>query len=244
MRRNTVPGLSSSSILAILIAFTVAAPLAAFQLQPMSASIDPQSGNATTTFDVRNTTDAPVAVQMRVTTRRIQPDGTELNEDASGQLQLFPSQIIVQAGQTQTVRVRWVGDDLPDEELPFRVVAEQLPINLSREQDEASGVRMMLRYRATLYVRPAGVEPEVVVADFSVSDAELSMTIENRGTAHALLSNSLMVLESEGEETELPAEDVEALATVNVLPGGVRRLRIPLADLPVAPDEILFRFDR
>jgi len=229
----------------MLIAFMVAAaPLAAFQLQPMSASIDPQGGTPTTTFDVRNTTDAPVAVQMRVTTRRIQPDGTELNEDASSQLQLFPSQIILQAGQTQTVRVRWVGDDVLDAELPFRVVAEQLPINLSREQDEASGVRMMLRYRATLYVRPAGVEPEVVVTEFSVNDAEVSMTIENRGTAHALLSDSLMVLQSAGEETELPAEDVEALATVNVLPGGVRRLRIPVADLPVEPDEIVFRFDR
>jgi len=232
-------------MVAILVVFAVAtAPLAAFQLQPMSASIDPQGGTPTTTFDVRNTTDAPVAIQMRVTTRSVQPDGTELNDDASAQLQLFPSQIILQAGRTQTVRVRWVGDRVPDVELPFRVVAEQLPINLARDQEEESGVRMMLRYRATLYVRPPGVEPDVVVTDFSVDNSQLSVTIENRGTAHALLSDSLLVLRTGGDETELPAEEVEALATVNMLPGAVRRLRIPVADLPVEPDEISFRFDR
>lgn len=245
MRRYTFLSHGSKWIMVILTTLTIAAaPLAAFQLQPMSASIDPQGGSSTTTFDVRNTTDAPVAVQMRVTTRSIQPDGTELNEDASDQLQLFPSQIILQAGQTQTVRVRWIGDGVPATEQPFRVVAEQLPVNLSRDEDEASGVRMMLRYRATLYVRPAGVEPDVVVTEFSVSDGEVSLTIENQGTAHALLADGLLVVDSDGEESELPAEDIEALATVNILPGGVRRLRIPVSDLPEAPDEISFRFDR
>lgn len=222
----------------------VAAPAAAFQLQPMSASIDPQSGTSTTTFDVLNTTDAPIAVQMRVTTRRIEPDGTELNEDASDQLQLFPSQVILRPEQTQTVRVRWLGDGVPDEELPFRVVAEQLPVNLGRDQDEASGVRMMLRYRATLYVRPEGAAPDVSVTDLSVGESEISMTVENRGTAHALLADGLLVLRTGSEETEIPAEEVEALATVNVLPGGVRRVRVPRADLPGEPDEISFRFAR
>jgi fimbrial chaperone protein len=103
---------------------------------------------------------------------------------------------------------------------------------------------MMLRYRATLYVRPAGVAPDLVVNTFSVEDSQVSMTVENRGTAHALLSEGLLVLESDGETTELPAEEIETLATVNVLPGGIRRLRVPLADLPVVPDEISFRFDR
>lgn len=245
MRSHTLRGAPAFKVAAaVAVLLLVAGPLAAFQLQPMSASIDPQSGASTTTFDVRNTTDAPIAVQMRVTTRRIEPDGTEINEDASDQLQLFPSQVILREGQTQTVRVRWLGDGVPAEELPFRVVAEQLPVNLGRDQDEASGVRMMLRYRATLYVRPDGVAPEVSVTDLSVGESEVSMMVENRGTAHALLADGLLVLRTGGEETELPAEEVEALATVNVLPGGVRRVRVPLADLPEVPDEISFRFAR
>lgn len=245
MRSHTLRGAPAFKVaMTVAVLLLVAGPLTAFQLQPMSASIDPQGGTSTTTFDVRNTTDAPIAVQLRVTTRRIERDGTELNEDASDQLQLFPSQVILRPGHTQTVRVRWLGDGVPAEELPFRVVAEQLPINLGRDQDEASGVRMMLRYRASLYVRPDGVAPEVTVTDLAVEESHISMTVENRGTAHALLSDGLLVVRTGGEETELPVEEVEALATVNVLPGGVRRIRVPRTDLPGVPDEISFRFAR
>lgn len=234
----------SRFVLALTIHVVVAGPVAGFQLDPMSAVIRLDQSNATTTFDVRNTTGEPIAVQMRVATRSIQPDGTELNEDASDVLQLFPSQIILRAGQTQTIRVRWLGDSAPEAELPFRVIAEQLPINLSREQNESSGVRMMLRYRATLYVQPANVAANAVVSSLEADGSYLRMTIENRGTAHAPLAEAVLVMRFAGEERTLPAGDIPALSTVNVLPGELRQLRIPIADLPGVPDEISFRLGR
>jgi fimbrial chaperone protein len=84
----------------------------------MSATIDPASSSPTVNFDVINTTDAPVAVQMRATTRRIDRDGTEFNEDAADRLQVFPTQLILRPGQRQAVRVRWIGGGVPREELP------------------------------------------------------------------------------------------------------------------------------
>jgi fimbrial chaperone protein len=224
----------------------VAPAVGAFELQPMSATIDPASPSPTVTFDVINTTDAAVAVQMRATTRRIDRDGTEFNEDASDQLQVFPTQLILRPGQRQTVRVRWIGAGVPREELPFRVVAEQLPINLSREEENASGVRMMLRYRATLYVRPNGAVPDLRVGALGLDETgeRVQLTIENRGTAHQLLSDGLLVLNGGEGRRELRMDEIEALAAVNMLPGSVRRVSLSREDLPVVPDEISFRFDR
>lgn len=216
---------------------------AAFQLQPMSATIDPTAGG-TTSFEVRNTTEAPIAVQMRVTTRRILPDGTELNDDASDQLQIFPSQLILRPGQVQTVRVRWNGEAALSTEQPFRVVAEQLPINLDRAGDEASGVRMMLRYRASLYVRPPEASQDVVVNDLTVSDERVSFTIENRGTAHAFLGEALLVILRNGERTEIRAEEIEVFTRINVLPGGTRQVSISREAFPVVPDGLSFRFEQ
>jgi P pilus assembly chaperone PapD len=61
----------------LTILLVIVPTVGAFELQPMSATIDPASSSPTVNFDVINTTDAPVAVQMRATTRRIDRDGTE-----------------------------------------------------------------------------------------------------------------------------------------------------------------------
>jgi fimbrial chaperone protein len=230
----------------LTILLVIVPTVGAFELQPMSATIDPASSSPTVNFDVINTTDAPVAVQMRATTRRIDRDGTEFNEDAADRLQVFPTQLILRPGQRQAVRVRWIGGGVPREELPFRIVAEQLPINLSREDDAASGVRMMLRYRATLYVRPAGAAPDLRVAALGLDETgeAVQLTIENRGTAHQLLSEGLLVLSGPAGQQELRMDEVETLAAVNMLPGSVRRITLAREDLPVVPDEISFRFDR
>ena len=235
---------SRRAVCAAALMIVPAVMAAAFQLQPMSATIELDGSTPTTTFEVSNATDQPVAVQMRTTTREILPDGTELNDDASNELQLFPSQLILRPGQQQTVRVRWTGQGTPERELSYRVVAEQLPINLDRTADSESGVRMMLRYRATLYVRPPGAAADLVVRDLQTDGDTVTLTVENAGTAHRLLADGALVLIADGERTEMRAEEVDPLVTVNVLPGGTRRVSIPLDALPVVPDEISFRFDR
>lgn len=232
-------------IAAVVGSSVVGGRVAAFQLQPMSASIDPVAEVPAAMFEVGNTGIETIAVQLRVTTRRIEADGTELNDDASAQLQVFPSQLILRPDQRQTVRVRWIGEGAPTRELPFRLVAEQLPINLGRASAEQSGVRMLLRYRATVYVAPIGVRSDVRVEELVVerSTGEVMLALTNRGSAHQLLGDGSMVLYAGAERTSVPTRDIEVLASINLLPEGRRVVRIPLSDLPFEPDRVDFRFD-
>lgn len=219
--------------------------LSAFQLTPMAAVIDPARATPTTTFEVTNGGEAPVAIELRASTRSIDADGTELNDDASDQIQVFPSQIVLRPGASQTIRARWIGDAIPDRELPFRITAEQLPINLRREQNEASGVQFMLRYRATLYVRPPGTTPDIEVTGIDTSDPErVTLVVRNNGTRHQLFSRGTIVLiGSDGDRQELSLEDFEQFLGINVLAGETRRLHVPRDQLPLEPAEVRFRFN-
>lgn len=226
----------------VLLALLVIPTAQAFQLRPMTVTMDAAEEPPRTTFEVRNTTDAPIAVQMRVTTRRVDSSGTEYNEDASDELQIFPSQLILRPGQVQTVRARWIGPPVTSEERSFRVVAEQLPINLDGENQESTGISMMLRYRAALYVRPPEATADVRVTEIDVQDDVVRVHVENRGTAHQLLSDGMLVAETDGRDTELDAREIDAVATVNLLPGNERWITIPREVFPAAPDDISFVF--
>ncbi|MFP4151271.1 MAG: molecular chaperone [Alkalispirochaeta sp.] len=225
----------------------------AFQLVPMSAVIETDAPSPVEVFSINNTTPEAIAIQLRTVTREILPDGTEVNNDAREQLQVFPSQLIVPPGTTQTVRVRWTGATVPDRELPFRLVAEQLPINLDRETEDNSGVRFMLRYRATVYVRPPDTAPEITVLDVATDpEAEtVTITVENRGSRHQSFPEGRIALTAtggsaadDGGEVILPISGIEAFIPVNLLAGSTRRVVIPLEQLPFAPEEVRFLFDR
>ncbi|MEX2443529.1 MAG: fimbria/pilus periplasmic chaperone [Alkalispirochaeta sp.] len=213
-----------------------------FQLRPMTQTMDAAGEPPRTTFQVRNTTDAPIAVQMRVTSRRIDSSGTEYNDDASEELQIFPSQLILRPGQIQTVRVRWTGAPVTSEERAFRVVAEQLPVNLDGDNQESTGISMMLRYRAALYVRPPEATADVTVTELDVQEEVVRVRVENRGTAHQLLAEGSLLVQSGEQQRRLDAREIDAVATVNLLPGNERWISIPREVFPAAPDEISFVF--
>lgn len=227
----------------IVLAVLIIPTAEAFQLRPMTVTMNAAEQPPRTTFEVRNTTDAPIAVQMRVSTRRIDSSGTEFNDDASDELQIFPSQLILRPGQTQTVRVRWMGEAVTSEERSFRVVAEQLPINLDGENQEATGISMMLRYRAALYVAPPEASADVQVTEIDAQGDVIRVRVENRGTAHQLLSDGTLMVKAEGREIALDAREIDAVATVNLLPGNERWVAIPREVFPAVPDEISFVFD-
>ncbi len=74
-----------------------------------------------------------------------------------------PAQAIVLSGKSQSVRAQWLGDPAPERELAFRLVAEQLPIEFNRETSDGARLKLLVRYIASLYIAPRGVEADVVL---------------------------------------------------------------------------------
>jgi len=218
-------------------------PALAFQLRPMSQVLAPLGAEATQTYEVFNDQDQRIAIEISVLERQMNLNGDETYTSAEDDFLIYPAQIIVEPGATQVVQVRWLGDPEPEQELAFRLSAEQLPINLLDPNQPAveqptGDVQILLRYLGSLYVRPAGVHAAVHVesvmphVDEQGNDGVM-LVFTNTGTASAKLRDLRLTLTSQGQSVTLSQEQLAGMTDSTILPGHDRRYLLPWpAELP------------
>ena len=122
----------------------------AFKFSPIEMVFAAAGRGATRTFQITNAHDQPIAVEIRIAARSMTLNGEDVLSDAEDLFVAFPSQAIVFPGKSQSIRVQWLGDPSPERELAFRMVAEQLPIDLDREIGDGARLRLLVRYVASL----------------------------------------------------------------------------------------------
>lgn len=195
-----------------------------FSLTPMSHVIELDANQKQAQFLLDNPTDEPMAVEISLRDRIQKEDGTE-DTPVSKVLAAFPPQLIIPPEEKRTVRVQWLGEK-PKGELAFRVVAEQLPLQVDGKKKKGSGIKMLLKYVAALYVNPGETESNVQVTEV-IPGSPLQIVIENKGNKHQLLTNAILTLTHGKEKLQLKGDDLKGLAGENVLAGTRRVFKIP-----------------
>ncbi len=214
-----------------LVVLAAALPAHAFKLTPIEAEFGP-SRLAVQTFKVENGGALPAAIELSVHRRNMAIDGSDVLTAAPDDFNIYPDQIVLQPGETQSVRVQWTGSEQPATEIAYRLMAEQLPIDLG-DGAERSGLRLMVKYLAALYVRPA--EPDARVSA-QISREEAADTryalvrLKNDGNAHAIVQAPMFVISAGERVLEFNAEQREAVHGKNVLAGAERELRVPWSE--------------
>ncbi len=234
---------------------------ATFQFSPMLSKFAPSGQKSNQSFVVKNTGKKATAIQIRMVKREMDLDGKEINTDADDDFILYPPQMLVKAGESQTVRVTWVGDANPSKELSYRIIAEQLPIDLPEitqtQGNTTVSIKVLFQYMGSVYVVPPNVAPNVTLENAvcqvetskdGKKENKLQLTFANQGTAHALLSNLRLSLAPIGKEAnpfKLEAKQLTGVNGENMLAGSKRRFSLPC---PVGlPNEELsgtFEYDR
>ena len=217
-----------------------------FQLEPALVDFSPSGSLATQSFILKSTGDKPVAIQLSMAIREISLDGTETNVDADDQFLIYPPQLVIPPGEQQTVRVTWLGDPIPTKELAFRIIAEQVPVDLTEIKQTEGGktvsVKILFRYMGSVYIKPEGVASKLVLESASsqkdkAGADQLVLNVANQGTAHQLLQNiKVMVTASSGKSVTLAGKQLEGVLNVNILADSKRRFILPWPkELPVGP---------
>lgn len=220
----------------------------AFALVPMVQEFAPSGRGANQAFRVENESAKTIAVQISMKTREMSPVGKEINQDAEDDFIVYPAQLLLKPKEVQTVRVKWIGNSKPDKELAYRIVAEQLPVNLSKEPDSGVKINIMTRYIGSVYIVPRGVKPEVILdlAEQRITpdgQRQLRVRLHNRGTRHVMLRDLKLQVRAGGQTVELGPEALKGLAGENLLAGGKRELALPWpADLPDESVAVTFQF--
>ncbi|HMP81894.1 MAG TPA: fimbria/pilus periplasmic chaperone [Verrucomicrobiota bacterium] len=234
--------------LAIALTLLACVPVCGFTLVPMVQNFAPSGRKANQAFQVENESGQTVAIQISMKTRTISADGRESNEDAEDDFIVYPAQLILKPREAQTVRVKWIGNPKPDRELAYRIVAEQLPVNVSKEQEAGINIKIMTRYLGSVYIVPNGAKPAVAL-DLAQPQRnaggreELLVQLGNHGTKHAMLRDLRLRIQSQGRTVELGPESLKGLAGENLLAGGQRKIALPWPEgIPFGPVEVTFRF--
>ena len=181
----------------------------------MSTSVGVKPKTNSTLFFLENDSDQPIAVMTTLLKREMNIEGVETNKPILDELTIYPSQLIIPANEKRSVKVTWVGKSTPDTEQAYRLVAEQLPIELNKEKKKKASIKVLLRYVAALYVEPEKLSSEVSLKKLEVDDKNVSFLVTNKGKKHQVLSNlKLKVL---GKSMELDSQDLQGMSGENIL---------------------------
>jgi fimbrial chaperone protein len=206
---------------------------------------------------------APVAVELKITSREIDMNGEVVHaEDKSSEnFVLYPSQIILLPGDIQRVQIQWVGDSLPSRETAYGLIAQEAPIKLDDQNKERATpqgmVTVLTKYEAIVVLRPAGTRPDVVAESAKPETAngnetKLILVLHNKGTALQKLkgmklqvtplnSNGQMIVgRSISYKPELTADQTKH----SLFAGYRRRFELPWpSGLSVGPVRVAVDFD-
>jgi len=220
--------------LVLFLAVSLAAlPGRGFTLNPISATVEPKGYGVSASFRVENETSNRVAFQVSMVTREMDEYGKETTLSASNLFTVFPPQGIIPPGQKQNVRVVWKGSPSPTNELAYRIVAEELPVDLEQEKSQ-SHIKVLVRYLGTVYVRPKNSKPQIQITRLTRAAGEnttnaYEFAINNVGAAHQGLTGTVLSLtDGQGLKTELRGDQLKGVEGQNILARHSRRFRVEL----------------
>ncbi|MFL5813753.1 MAG: fimbria/pilus periplasmic chaperone [Bdellovibrionia bacterium] len=225
----------------------------AFRFSPMVSTLSPIGPEATQTFLVENNNGEKIALQIETFHREVDTYGKETRRETD-EFSVFPQQMVLEPGEKRNIRLTWTGDRQIKEELAYRLVVSQLPVDLKKPEQRKAGanITFLLQYVASVYVSPGAAAPKISVESLRrLSDTKAELVLQNSGTAHKVLKGMHLYLKPEEgssqksrpELTALKLKDIEA---ENVLPGRKRRFEIPVAKdvaLPATAQKLEVEFD-
>jgi fimbrial chaperone protein len=214
------------------------AALAGFDFAPIVASLTPSGQSATASFTVTNSESVKLAVQVSIVPREPDLEGKEVykeSEKVDEMFRIFPNQLVLGPKEVRTVRVTYIGNPQIKSELAFRIIAEELPVDLDDPTKvytkAVAKITLSTRYIGSLYVTPQGAKPQIVIeAKKSETAANLMiLDISNKGTTHQIYRKPVVKVLSKqtGKETVLSDDEIKPLMTQNILAGFSRRYSLP-----------------
>lgn len=214
-----------------------------FQFRPLSVTLEPTGRAISTNYTVINDSSNRIAFQITILTRQIDIDGKETNAVVTNLFTVFPMQGILQPGQRQTVRVIWRGPVNLTNELAFRILAEEIPVETSQpqgpqDQPIRTTIRMVTRYLCNIYVRPKGAKYNLEFSPLKrLEDGTYYFVITNTGTARAYITNpKLTLIDRSGKSFSLDAQFLKPLEEVLILSAHARRIILKLPEEFTEPE--------
>lgn len=188
----------------------------AFNLSPLSQSIEIGKNLNTVIYQIENKNKEPIAVESSLKVRNMKEDGKEdLPEVKESDFLIYPTQLILKPGEKRGLKIQYLGNLDIKEELAYRVLVEQLPIDFERRKQ--TGVKLLLRYLGALYVTKDDFKGNIVVSKFESTKEDLKFSVKNSGNKHIVFKNLSLEIINGKEKIKLSSEQLEGFIGENIL---------------------------
>lgn len=227
----------------------------------------PSGPGATSSFTVSNTGDTKIPVQVSIVAREPDESGKEVyieTEAISEMFRIFPGQLVLNPKETRTVRITYVGTPKVKSELAFRVIAEELPVDVSDPKKvykkAVANVTIAIKYVGSVYVTPPGAKSELQIEAIPEQAGDrkpaekkndgpqnLILTVTNKGTTHQVVRKPILRLKSSIDNTEVVMQPTElpTLSNLNILAGKTRKFVVTWPkNLPIGAVKASFDSDK
>ena len=214
----------------------LAAAANAYRVTPLLIELADSGRERSGQLRVENTTDRPLTFEAYAVDWTISETGERRTERSGAPLLVFPPQAIVPPGETQVVRVEWVGGPV-ERSRDFIVMVDQLPVDFSPEEAEGSGVQFLFNFGAAVHVSPDGARAALGVASASRENGAARVRVRNAGDRHAYLGDHGLTVSAGGVTHEYTGDALaEAMGNTLVAAGAAREVRIALPEnFPAGP---------
>ncbi len=183
---------------------------------PMSYTIKSSDKSKTALFTVLNDSDSPIAIQLDMRVRKMKVDGSEEHPESDDFL-IFPDQLVLGAKKRRVIKVKWLKGEVKDIEKSYRLIAEQLPIDVTKKKAKQTDIKILLRYIAALYVEPEkGSSKLKVISSKTTKDLNrVVFYVENSGNIHQVLLKPTLTITQEGKSFQVT--NLEGIRGENIL---------------------------
>jgi P pilus assembly chaperone PapD len=197
----------------------------AVTLSPLTQTLDSKKKKHLI-FTVHNPTKEPVAVNFEIL-RLLDTDNNKEKREKTDKVTYYPSQFVLGATESKKVRIRYMGSTLPDIEEVYRVIAQELDIDVSDKKDEESiskvkaSIKMRFSYAGLLFVHQPNAIENLKVDSFEVSpNREITIHLNNSGTMSIVpnASHYNYIVKVNGKDYKLLEEDLKGAEFRRVLP--------------------------
>lgn len=215
---------SNRLIILTVLVTTIIFDIYAFKFQPITMDFKDEGKNSSQNFQILNTTTETIAVQIEVFKRGMDLNGKDILSETEDFF-IYPEQIILKSGKSQTIRVMYKGKKISSKEEAYRIIANQVPVNF--DKTKKGGLKILFRYIGSIYVIPENINIDVQITDIEKIDNSMKLHIKNLGNSHVILKDAYIKLKSGSSEVIISSEKLKGLSGSNILAGTTLEYIVP-----------------
>jgi len=176
----------------------------AYKVQPMVAEMAPVGKNAQLTLRVENNDSEPLTLEMVPLKVLINSSGNIEYIPADDDLLIIPVTTVLQAGRSQAVMVRYLGEPDISQSQAYSIGFRQVPVAVTGQS--ATKLSLAVNFNTLVNVVPANAKASLAVENINFKDELWQITINNSGNRYVRLSNTQWRV-SDGEKSLLLSKE-------------------------------------